>query len=225
MSTRINDLQIRKSIPIDSIPDQEKNKMEEAPQNVPTSGGLPPPPPPPDLLPPPPPPPPGLPPPPPVTNSSNVSGEDMMSQLQKGTTGLKKVDPVARPVDARGGLLNDIKMGKKGGLRKVTDDMKQKPKPKENEPPRNAAELLAQFMDQRVTRVFYVYYFGRLMISLYGSLSNNLFNTTFFHPSLTQCIVTTQMDLGTTMMTRKKIGKRRSAFSDYSLINISIKKS
>ena len=160
MSTRINDLQIRKSLPLDSIPDQEK-----APQNVAISGGLPPPPPPPDLLPPPPPPPPGLPPPPPVTNTGNASGGDMMSQLQKGTTGLKKVEPVERPVDARGGLLNQIKMGK--NLRTVTDDMKQKPKPKENEPPRNAAELLAQFMDQRVTRVFYVYYFGRPLISLY----------------------------------------------------------
>ena len=166
MSTRINDLQIRKSLPLDSIPDQEKNQMEEVPQNVATSGGLPPPPPPPDLLPPPPPPPPGLPPPPPVTNTGNASGGDMMSQLQKGTTGLKKVEPVERPVDARGGLLNQIKMGKK--LTVVTDDMKQKPKPKENEPPRNAAELLAQFMDQRVTRVFYVYNFGRLMISLYS---------------------------------------------------------
>ena len=152
MSTRINDLQIRKSLPLDSIPDQEK-----APKSVATSGGLPPPPPPPDLLPPPPPPPPGLPPPPPVTNTGNASGGDMMSQLQKGTTGLKKVEPVERPVDARGGLLNEIKRGNKGGLRKVTDEMKQKPKPKENEPPRNAAELLAQFMDQRVTHVFYVY--------------------------------------------------------------------
>ena len=160
MSTRINDLQIRKSLPLDSITDQEQNQMEEVPQNVATSGGLPPPPPPPDLLPPPPPPPPGLPPPPPVTNTGNASGGDMMSQLQKGTTGLKKVEPVERPVDARGGLLNQIKMGKK--LTVVTDDMKQKPKPKENEPPRNAAELLAQFMDQRVTRVFYVYNFGRL---------------------------------------------------------------
>ena len=162
MSTRINDLQIRKSLPLDSIADQEKNQMEDAPQNVATSGGLPPPPPPPDLLPPPPPPPPGLPPPPPVTNTGNASGGDMMSQLQKGTTGLKKVEPVERPVDARGGLLNQIKTGK--NLRKVTDDMKQKPKPKENEPPRNAAELLAQYMGDRVTRVFYVYYFGRLVI-------------------------------------------------------------
>ena len=73
----------------------------------------------------------------------------MMSQLQQASQGgLKKVEPVEKPVDERSGLLNQIKMGK--ALRTVTDDMKQKPKPKENEAPMNAAEVLAQFMDKRV---------------------------------------------------------------------------
>mgnify|MGYP007015772418 CR=1 FL=1 len=72
-----------------------------------------------------------------------------MSQLQKASQGgPTKVDLVEKPDDERSGLLNQIKMGK--ALRHVPDDVKQKPKPKENEAPMNAAEVLAQFMDKRV---------------------------------------------------------------------------
>ena len=147
---RMSDIESRQSLLLESIPVEDQRNIENAPQTVATSAGQPPPPPPPDLLPPPPPPPPGLPPPPPATTSSKASGGgDMMSQLQKASQGgLKKVEPVEKPVDERSGLLNQIKMGK--ALRTVTDDMKQKPKPKENEAPMNAAEVLAQFMDKRV---------------------------------------------------------------------------
>ena len=116
----------------------------------PTSSGLPPPPPPPAALPPPPPPPPpGLPPPPPVSGSGvgGAGGGDMMSQISKGTTGLKKAPaPVEKPVDGRDGLLDQIKLGKQ--LKKVTPDMMQKPEKKKD--PSNAAELLAMAMDSRV---------------------------------------------------------------------------
>ena len=118
----------------------------------PTSSGLPPPPPPPAALPPPPPPPPpapGLPPPPPVNGSGGggAGGGDMMSQISKGSTGLKKAPaPVAKPVDGRDGLLGAIREGTK--LKKVTPEMMQKPEKKKD--PSNAAELLAMAMDSRV---------------------------------------------------------------------------
>ena len=74
-----------------------------------------------------------------------------MSQIGKGMQGLKKAEVVEKPLDQRGGILAEIRIGTK--LKKVTDDMKQK-KPAEKSAPANAAELLAQFMDQRVCYQF-----------------------------------------------------------------------
>ena len=116
----MSDIESRQSLLLESIPVEDQRNIENAPQNVATSAGLPPPPPPPDLLPPPPPPPPGLPPPPPATTSSKASGGgDMMSQLQKASQGgLKKVDLVEKPVDERSNStfvafdFNQIKRGK-----------------------------------------------------------------------------------------------------------------
>ena len=110
---------------------------------LPTSSGAPPPPPP---LPPPAP---GLPPPPPVSSSgsSEARGGDIMSQIAKGSTGLKKAPTqIEKPVDEREGLLGAIRKGKQ--LKKVTPEMMQKPEKKKD--PSNAAELLAMAMDSRV---------------------------------------------------------------------------
>ena len=69
-----------------------------------------------------------------------------MEQLQS-RPGLKPAPPPTTTfIDERSGLLGQIQKGKE--LRKVTPEMKAKPKVSRG--PMNAAELLAQFMDQRV---------------------------------------------------------------------------
>ena len=108
-----------------------------------------------------PPPPPPPPPPPTLPPSANPSkdkfsdhatvaspngGKTLMEQLQS-RPGLKPAPPPTTTfIDERSGLLGQIQKGKE--LRKVTPEMKAKPKVSKG--PMNAAELLAQFMDQRV---------------------------------------------------------------------------
>ena len=121
----------------------------------PTAGRPPPPPPPHYALPPPPPSQPAL----TIgqavsTSASKGGGGDLMSQLQEGSQGLRKAPPPEETVpDMPSGLLDEIKNGTT--LRKVTDDMKQKPK-LEKAAPMNAAELLAQVMNSRVSKGFKV---------------------------------------------------------------------
>ena len=154
-------IQLTRGQSVDKSPALEDEKTPEDSQPSqpppPASAGVPPPPPPPAALPPPPPPPPAFtgPPPPPAPSSSGGGGSgggDMMSQIKKGSTGLKKApQPEEKPVDDRGDLLGAIRKGKQ--LKKVTPEMKQKPEKKKD--PSNAAELLAMAMDSRVRTTKY----------------------------------------------------------------------
>ena len=73
-----------------------------------------------------------------------------MSQIRQGTGGLKKAPPPTSVKDERSDLLTQIQKGKQ--LKKVNPEDKIK-QPKAQNAPMNAAELLAQFMDQRVCRI------------------------------------------------------------------------
>ena len=110
-------------------------------------GDIPPPPP----LPPPPPPPPAF--------DTAIKLKVAHSIDHDSTTTMQKTESSAPENQSTsnsksGGLLGDIKNFKKEGiLKKVTPDMIAKPKV-EKRTPGNAAELLAQFMDARVSKNF-----------------------------------------------------------------------
>ena len=101
-----------------------------------------------DLPPPPPPPPP-----PPHSATSGMRAKSNDSKNKTMNKGSEDNGNSPSPKGKEGGLLGEIESFKKDkALKKVTPDMISKPK-EENKSPGNAAELLAQFMDERVRNI------------------------------------------------------------------------